>query len=191
MERHLISIVAAAAAVSCLGGCTAVHVTATRPSQNYPDAQAVYDVRPEPPPLGSAFRYRYFPRVQVYFSPDRACYYWREAGRWRTGKQLPAGITFRAQEGVDVTLDSDVPYVDHDRVHARYNNDDQGGPDKSWEAGRTRDDDEHRDRGLHKGWSKGKDDDKDNNRDKSKDKDKDKGKDTDKNKGDGHEDDDD
>ncbi len=165
MERHL-SIVTAAAAVLGLGGCTAVHVTAAKPSQHYPDAQAVYDVRPEA--LGSAFRYRYYPRVQVYFSPDRACYYWLEGGRWCTGRQLPPGVRFRANEGVDITLDCDLPYTDHDRVRARYND---GAPGKSWEAGRARDGDEDR----HEDSYKGEDDDNDN--EKGKDKDKDKGND--------------
>ncbi len=152
MERRLLAIVAAASAALGLAGCTSVRVSATRPSQHYPDAHAVYSVRHESTVAlrAGTFRYLYYPRVQVYFAPDRACYYWLEGGTWRTGKKLPPGLAFRANEGVDITLDCEEPYLRHDRVRANYDGDrdtgsrhddrqDQGPPGRGHDDGGSSD----------------------------------------------------
>src|SRR3569832_1459990 len=58
----------------------------------------------------------------IYYSPESHKYFWIEDGRWVSGTRLPAeqeDYVVRAK-GVDIDLDTDMPYERNDYVVAHY-----------------------------------------------------------------------
>ena len=78
-----------------------------------------------PPPWAPAhgyrakYRYRYYPRQQVYFCPEEKRYFWIDAGIWKTGIQLPTGIKISGS-GVSLEMDTPKPYEQHKSVRQNY-----------------------------------------------------------------------
>jgi len=66
------------------------------------------------------YQYRYFPSVQVYYDETRAMYFFQVEGAWQEAAELPASITVNQQEMVNVTLDVDLPYIEHETVLTHY-----------------------------------------------------------------------
>ena len=65
--------------------------------------------------------YVYYGDHDIYFAPESNIYYWMSNGTWQSGPVLPpedrAYVTSR---GVDIELDTDVPYTRHEYVVSHY-----------------------------------------------------------------------
>ena len=78
-----------------------------------------------PPPWAPAhgyrakYRYRYYPRQQVYYNTDEKRYFWIDAGVWKTGIRLPTGIKIGGS-GVTLEMDTPNPYEQHRSVRQNY-----------------------------------------------------------------------
>lgn len=64
--------------------------------------------------------YIYYPHSEVYYSPVRHVWYYRDDEDWRVSYRLPSIYLGDLADGVSIYLDADRPYVDHDVVRERY-----------------------------------------------------------------------
>ena len=68
----------------------------------------------------------YYRDHDIYFAPESKTYYWMSNGNWQSGAALPAeDQRYIGSGGVDIELDTDVPYTRHEYVVSHYKN---GGP---------------------------------------------------------------
>jgi len=71
----------------------------------------------------------YYRDHDIYFAPERKTYYWMNNGTWQSGPALPAdSVGYIKSGGVEIDLDTDVPYTKHEYVVAHYKT---GGPAQS------------------------------------------------------------
>ncbi|MEJ1972177.1 MAG: hypothetical protein WDM96_06815 [Lacunisphaera sp.] len=81
---------------------------------------------PAPPPWAAlrpsqpAYSYYYYPDADVYYRADTHMWFYQDGRNWRTTRQLPSGIRVDFGRSVPLRLDSDRPYIYHDRVVAYY-----------------------------------------------------------------------
>ncbi len=66
------------------------------------------------------YHYLYFLSSQVYYDESRALYFFQVDGEWQEAAELPATITVNQQEMVSVSLDVDLPYIEHESILKRY-----------------------------------------------------------------------
>ncbi len=90
-----------------------------------PEIVVVDPVGPaEPPPWAhpraSAYNYYYYPEADVYYRADTHTWFYLEGRNWRTARQLPPGIRVDFGRSVALRLDTDRPYIYHERVVAYY-----------------------------------------------------------------------
>ncbi len=64
--------------------------------------------------------YHYYRDAEVYFDPLSTLFHYFSGGEWRASAQLPAGINIDLKAFVDIPLDTDRPYLFHDRVIEQY-----------------------------------------------------------------------
>jgi hypothetical protein len=84
----------------------------------------------DPPPWAPAhghrakqereYRYVYYPAQQVYYAPEQQVWFWMNGGNWQVGVNLPAQYQRYTTSGIQVTLASDRPYVEHAYVEEHY-----------------------------------------------------------------------
>lgn len=64
--------------------------------------------RDMPPGQAKKYGYRYYPEQRVFYSPERGLWFWLDAGSWRMGAKLPAGIRL-ATDFVSLSLGAAEP----------------------------------------------------------------------------------
>jgi hypothetical protein len=65
----------------------------------------------------------YYRDHDIYFSPESRTYYWMSDGRWQSGPVLPPeDQRYITSGGIDIDLDTTVPYTRHEYVVSRYKN---------------------------------------------------------------------
>lgn len=123
---------------------------------------------PGPPPWARNHWYRrshayyYYPGCDVYYRPADRVWFYLDGGNWRIGAQLPTSIRVDFNRAVPLNLESDRPYVYHEKVVTYYpanyftrvqvrDPHDNGRPDRD-----ARDERDDRDHGKH-GKGHGKD----------------------------------
>ena len=81
---------------------------------------------PGPPPWAEKHWYRrnyayyYYPECDVYFRPSDKTWFYLDGGDWRVGARLPDNIRIDFGRSVSLTLESDRPYIYHDKVVTYY-----------------------------------------------------------------------
>jgi hypothetical protein len=92
-----------------------------------PDVVVVEEVGPPGPPPWSqghwyrrSFAYYYYPGYDVYFRPADRVWFYLDGGNWRIGAQLPPNIRVDFGRAVSLKLESDRPYVYHQKVVTYY-----------------------------------------------------------------------
>ena len=92
-----------------------------------PEVVVVERVGPEAPPpwakpsaFRNAYNYYYYPEADVYYRADTHTWFYLDGRNWRTARELPPGIRVDFGRSVSLRLDSNRPYVYHDRVVAYY-----------------------------------------------------------------------
>ncbi len=124
MKRFARHIIHCLSALAVLGGSGCSYWVVGH--HGSPPHAAVYGKLPGPPPHAPAYGYRakcryyYYPDIEVYYDPVRGCYFWFEAGYWRTGYAVPQWITVRSYTAVTIELDTLEPYVHHADVKAKH-----------------------------------------------------------------------
>jgi hypothetical protein len=67
--------------------------------------------------------YVYYQDHDVYFAPDSKTYYWKTKDNWQSGAELPADSrSYVTSGGIQVDLDTDRPYEQHDYIVKHYIN---------------------------------------------------------------------
>lgn len=65
----------------------------------------------------------YYRDHDIYFAPESKTYYWLSDGSWQSGRTLPReDESYVRSGGVDIDLDTDVPYTRHEYVVSHYKN---------------------------------------------------------------------
>jgi hypothetical protein len=65
----------------------------------------------------------YYRDHDIYFAPETKTYYWMNNGTWQSGPALPAeDQTYITSGGVDIQLDTALPYTRHEYVVSHYKN---------------------------------------------------------------------
>lgn len=101
-------------AVSC--STTTVYKAPPGPAVQGPPPHApAYGYRAKQP-----YRYCYYPTAGIYFDMDRKVYFFRESNDWKTSPHLPVGIHIDIGESVELSLETDTPYVYFDAHQAKY-----------------------------------------------------------------------
>ena len=81
---------------------------------------------PEPPPWARrhwyhhSYAYYFYPGANVYYRPADHVWFYLEGGNWRIGARLPNHIHMDFGRAVSLSLESDRPYLFHERVVAYY-----------------------------------------------------------------------
>jgi len=67
--------------------------------------------------------FTYYRDHDIYFAPETKTYYWMDNGAWRSGAALPPeSQAYISSGGVDIQLDTAIPYQRHDYVVTHYKN---------------------------------------------------------------------
>ncbi len=81
----------------------------------------------DPPSWAPAHGYRarqhhyvYYPRHEVYYAPSSQLWFWLDAGRWRTGADLPGRIVVAGLPAMSIFLGTERPYEMNAYVVERY-----------------------------------------------------------------------
>lgn len=64
--------------------------------------------------------YVYYPGGGFYFAPRTRTWFWQEQGQWQHGLSLPEQFWDASGYGVNIVLESDLPYLEHEKVFAHY-----------------------------------------------------------------------
>ena len=65
----------------------------------------------------------YYRDHDIYFAPESRTYYWMDNGTWQSGPTLPSeDQRYISSGGVDIQLDTALPYERHDYVMTHYKN---------------------------------------------------------------------
>lgn len=79
-----------------------------------------------PPPWTETHWYRrsrayyYYPGCDVYYRPSDHMWFYLEGGGWRVGTRLPEGIRIDFGRAVSLKLETDRPYLFHEKVVTYY-----------------------------------------------------------------------
>lgn len=77
--------------------------------------------RPEPTELAAKQReYVYYPGGGFYFAPRTRTWFWQSEGEWQHGLSLPERFWDASGYGVNIVLESDLPYLEDEKVVAHY-----------------------------------------------------------------------
>lgn len=68
----------------------------------------------------SAREYVYYPDGGFYYAPRTKTWFWQADGRWQYGLSLPERFWDASGYGVNLRLQTDLPYLEHERVFAHY-----------------------------------------------------------------------
>ena len=95
--------------------------------------------------------YYYYPGCDVYYRPSDHMWFYLESGGWRLSARLPDGIRIDFNRAVPLKLETDRPYLYHDKVVAYYpaNYFAKVKFKNDHDRRRANDRDEHRDRDDH------------------------------------------
>ena len=92
-----------------------------------PEVVVVERIGPaEPPPWARrhwyhrSYAYYFYPGANVYYRPADHVWFYLDGGNWRFGVRLPDPIRLDFGRAVSLTLESDRPYLFHDRVITYY-----------------------------------------------------------------------
>lgn len=69
---------------------------------------------------GSTREYVYYPDGGFYYAPRTKTWFWQADGRWQYGLSLPERYWDASGYGVNLQLQTDLPYLEHERVFAHY-----------------------------------------------------------------------
>ncbi len=72
---------------------------------------------PEPP---QARVYYYYPDCEVYYEPALGFYFWYDHGEWHRDRDLPHRFVLEPGRRVEIHLDTDRPYLMHQRIRAEF-----------------------------------------------------------------------
>lgn len=79
-----------------------------------------YDYRSTSPVSNfRTYEHIYYPEYRSYYSPHSRTWFWLDGSRWYSGVRLPFGINMRIG-GIPVSLNSAIPYYEHNYVETRY-----------------------------------------------------------------------
>ncbi len=76
--------------------------------------------------------YRYYPSCSVYYDIHRGLYYYLEDDDWMISTSLPSDLEGKLGDYVKIELDSDKPYLDHDKHVKDYPPKDSGKTKKNF-----------------------------------------------------------
>lgn len=92
-----------------------------------PEVVVVEEIGPPgPPPWAARHWYRrnhayyYYPGYAVYYRPADRMWFYLDGGTWRLGARLPGHIHVDFDRAVSLNIESDRPYVYHERVVTYY-----------------------------------------------------------------------
>jgi hypothetical protein len=93
-----------------------------------PSAVVIVDApeRHGPPPwapshwLSPKRAYYYYPDCYVYCRPPDRIWFYRDGNEWRAGAGLPGRIDFDLRHSVALTMETDRPYIYHEKVVTYY-----------------------------------------------------------------------
>ena len=72
--------------------------------------------------------YVYYGDHDIYFAPETKVYYWQQDGSWKSGEELPmASRGYITSGGMDIDLDTALPYERNDLVIKQYKHRHGGG----------------------------------------------------------------
>ena len=72
-------------------------------------------------PTSSAHPYVYYGKQEIYYAPETKTWFWRASGKWESGTELPVSSRGLAPgDGMALSLNTEVPYSQHDFVVAEY-----------------------------------------------------------------------
>ena len=64
--------------------------------------------------------YVYYPGGGFYYAPRTRTWFWPEGGEWAHGLSLPEQFWDASGYGVNLALETDLPYLEHEKVFAHY-----------------------------------------------------------------------
>ncbi len=64
--------------------------------------------------------YTYFPDAAIYYNQTKKVYFYMQDGKWQSGPTLPQAIVIDKMESVEVTLNTDTPYIEHEIIAKKY-----------------------------------------------------------------------
>jgi hypothetical protein len=70
--------------------------------------------------FGTAREYVYYPDGGFYYAPRTKTWFWQADGRWQYGLSLPERYWDASGYGVTLLMQTDLPYLEHERVFAHY-----------------------------------------------------------------------
>ncbi|MGH8446662.1 MAG: hypothetical protein ACREVL_15425 [Solimonas sp.] len=79
-------------------------------------APAVHARPAQPPAPQGRYHYVYYPEKQVYYAPDKQMWFWLDGSEWASGAALPLIYQQYTRRGVNVYVDAERPYDEHQRV---------------------------------------------------------------------------
>lgn len=92
-----------------------------------PEVVVVEEIGPPgPPPWAARHWYRrnhayyYYPGCDVYYRPADRVWFYLDGGAWRIGARLPGSIRVDFDHAVSLNIESDRPYIYHERVVTYY-----------------------------------------------------------------------
>lgn len=68
----------------------------------------------------AAREYVYYPDGGFYYAPRTKTWFWQADGGWQYGLSLPERYWDASGYGVNLRLQTDLPYLEHERVFAHY-----------------------------------------------------------------------
>ncbi|TAJ53595.1 MAG: hypothetical protein EPN60_18270 [Nevskiaceae bacterium] len=69
---------------------------------------------------GATREYVYYPDGGFYYAPRTKTWFWQADGGWQYGLSLPERYWDASGYGVNLRLQADLPYLEHERVFAHY-----------------------------------------------------------------------
>ncbi|ROH90857.1 hypothetical protein ED208_07690 [Stagnimonas aquatica] len=93
--------------------------SAPTPAKIAPVEVTIPEAEPEDP-SGTSREYVYYPDGGFYYAPRTKTWFWQADGRWQYGLSLPERYWDASGYGVNLRLRTDLPYLEHERVFAHY-----------------------------------------------------------------------
>jgi len=92
---------------------------------NPPATEAAAALMPESIPAETVLapnqrEYVYYPGGGFYYAPRTRTWFWPEQGNWKHGLSLPEQFWDASGYGVPIVLESDLPYLEDEKVVAHY-----------------------------------------------------------------------
>ncbi len=119
------------AVLLALPGCVVEKRTSHSHAAAAPPSAAPAPAPPPPAPAGppahaqahgyrARHQYVYYPNSCVYYDSGRKMYFYLEAGSWKMGASLPAGIRLDVGGAVTLEMETDKPYVEFNAHKGKY-----------------------------------------------------------------------